>query len=73
MDRGHRIAAFVDLDPRKIGQTVHGAPVVEPTDIDQYKGTYALAAVASQTARSAIRAYLAAAGFREPEDCCAVA
>lgn len=73
MDRGHRIAAFVDLDPRKIGQTIHGAPVVEPTDIDQYKGTYALAAVASQTARSAIRAYLAAAGFREPEDCCAVA
>lgn len=73
IDRGHRIAAFVDLDPRKIGQNIHGALVVGPADIDRYKGTYALAAVASQTARSAIRAYLAAAGFREPTDCCAVA
>lgn len=27
------IAAFIDLDPRKIGQTIHGAMVVRPADL----------------------------------------
>jgi glycosyltransferase involved in cell wall biosynthesis len=72
-EKGHRIAALVDLDPRRIGQMIHGAEVIPPKDIKKHRETYALAAVASENARFEIRAYLRAAGFREPEDCCAVA
>jgi glycosyltransferase involved in cell wall biosynthesis len=70
---GHDIAAFVDLDPRKIGQTIHGAPVVHPSAIAEYRGMYVLAAVGSPEARADIRRELHGAGFREPEECCAVA
>jgi glycosyltransferase involved in cell wall biosynthesis len=69
----HEVVAFVDLDPRKIGQTIHGAPVIHPSGIGDYHGTYVLAAVGSEKARTEIRASLRAAGFKEPEDCCAVA
>ena len=72
-DNGHEIAAFVDLDRRKIGQTIHGAPVVHPDAIGEYRSAYVLAAVASEQAREEIRASLRIAGFREPDDCCAVA
>jgi glycosyltransferase involved in cell wall biosynthesis len=70
---GHNVAAFIDLDPRKIGQTIHGGPVVPPASITEYGGAYVLAAVGSSGARADIRRELHAAGFREPEDCCAVA
>lgn len=69
----HRVAAFVDLDPRKIGQTIHGAPVIHPQDIDSYRGSYVVAAVGSHDARREIRAAWKAGGFKEPEECCAVA
>lgn len=71
--QGHQVVAFVDLDPRKIGQTIHGAPVVRPSAIAQYRTAYVLAAVGSPEARTEIRASLRQAGFREPDDCCAVA
>ena len=69
----HLVAAFLDLDPRKIGQTIHGAPVEEQTRIDEYRDAYFLAAVGSPEARSEIRSYLSKAGLREVEDFCAVA
>ena len=72
-NEGHEVVAFVDLDPRKIGQTIHGAPVVRPAAIAKYQTAYVLAAVGSLEAREEIRASLRTAGFREPEDCCAVA
>jgi glycosyltransferase involved in cell wall biosynthesis len=72
-DAGHAIAAFVDLDPRKIGQQVHGAPVVGPEAINDYRGAFVVAAVGSEGARDEIRATLSAAGWREPEEWCAVA
>ncbi len=72
-DNGHEIVAFVDLDPRKIGQTIHGAPVVHPDSIEEYRSAYVLAAVASLEARDEIRGSLRVAGFRDPDDCCAVA
>jgi glycosyltransferase involved in cell wall biosynthesis len=70
---GERVVAFVDLDPRKIGQTIHAAPVIRPSDIGQYRGAYVVGAVGSPDARAEIREALASAGFREPEECCAVA
>jgi cellulose synthase/poly-beta-1,6-N-acetylglucosamine synthase-like glycosyltransferase len=72
-DEGHEVVAFIDLDPRKIGQTIHSAPVIHPSAIGDYVGTYVVAAVGSKKARTEIRISLHAAGFREPEDCCAVA
>jgi glycosyltransferase involved in cell wall biosynthesis len=72
-EAGRRVSAFVDLDPRKIGQMIHDAPVIAPTDIDRYRQAYVLAAVGQPPARGQIRDALRAAGFREPEDCCAVA
>jgi glycosyltransferase involved in cell wall biosynthesis len=70
---GQNIAAFVELDPRKIGQTIHGAPVVHPSAIAEYRGMYVVAAVGSPEARADIRRELHGAGFREPDECCAVA
>ena len=70
---GRAVAAFVDLDSRKIGQTIHGAPVIHPSGIAEYSASYVVAAVGSVDAREEIRASLRAAGFSEPEDCCAVA
>jgi glycosyltransferase involved in cell wall biosynthesis len=73
LEAGHRIVAFVDLDPRKIGQNIHGARVIPPSDIALYTGAYFLAAVGSEKARWEIRKYLVGAGFQELDDFCAVA
>lgn len=72
-DAGHRIAAFVDLDPRKIGQEIHGAPVIAPAGVPALRGCFCVGAVGSPGAREEIRAMLAALGWREPEEWCAVA
>ncbi len=37
---GTRIAAFVDLDPDKIGQEIHGAPVIAPGDVSGFIRDY---------------------------------
>lgn len=68
-----RIRAFVDLDPRKVGQEIHGAPVVEPAAVATFRGAFCVAAVGQEGARAEIRAALGAAGWREMEDFCAVA
>lgn len=71
--RGREIQAFVDLDPRKIGQTIHGAPVVPPERIGAYRGCFNLAAVGQPGAREEIRRTLLEAGLREIRDFVAVA
>lgn len=70
------IAAFVDLDPRKIGQRIHGAPVIAPGDLFRAVDggrPYVLAAVGSPGARAEIRDALGALGMVEIEDFRAVA
>lgn len=37
-DAGTRIAAFVDIDPNKIGQEIHGALVIPPDDVGRFAG-----------------------------------
>lgn len=71
--RGFHIRAFVDLDPRKIGQTIHGARVIDYAALGAPDGAFALAAVAGASARARIRAALADAGWIEMRDFCAVA
>lgn len=70
---GYELTAFVDLDPRKIGQEIHGVPVVHPDAIDPYREAYFLSAVGSHDARTEIRETLTEAGFVEVRDWCAVA
>lgn len=68
-----QLRAFVDLDPRKIGQQIHGVPVIAQEAIDRYRGAFVVAAVGSPGARADIRAALEAHHWREGIDFCAVA
>ena len=70
---GVPLRAFVELDPRKIGKTIHGAPVVPPERIDHFRGAFCVAAVGQAGARGEIRSALHEAGWREMEDFVAVA
>ncbi|HEX9631765.1 MAG TPA: glycosyltransferase [Gemmatimonadales bacterium] len=72
-EAGHRVVAFVELDPRKIGQEIHGAPVIAPPAMRGYREAFCVAAVGAAGARDDIRATLTLAGWREPEEWCAVA
>jgi glycosyltransferase involved in cell wall biosynthesis len=71
--RGTSVAAFVDVDPRKIGHEVAGAPVVAVDDAPRYADAFALGAVAGEDARREIRETAAAQGRREGVDFVAVA
>ena len=68
---GVSVQAFVDLDPRKIGQEIHGAPVLDPAAFEELaarSNPYVLAAVGSPGARGEIREALEALGRRELRD-----
>jgi hypothetical protein len=71
--QGGTLEAFVDLDPRKVGQTVHGAPVVPPEEVNRFRGSFCIAAVGQEGARQEIREALAGAGWEELRDFVAVA
>ena len=69
--QGVVVTAFVDLDPRKIGQEIHGAPVLDPDGfgaLTRAADPYVLAAVGSPGAREEIRAALGSLGLREIAD-----
>ncbi len=71
--QGGTLVAFVDLDPRKVGQRVHGVPVIPPEDVDRVRGSFCVAAVGQEGVRQEIREALEAAGWRELRDFVAVA
>jgi glycosyltransferase involved in cell wall biosynthesis len=71
--QGGTVRAFVDLDPRKIGQCVHGAPVISPSEADRYRASFAVAAVGQEGAREQIRTELESVGWTEVTDFVAVA
>lgn len=70
---GREVRAFVDLDPRKVGQTIHTAPVIPPDRVAAYRGCFHLAAVGQPGAREEIRQALRGEGLREVRDFVAVA
>lgn len=83
-DAGTPIRAFVDLDPNKIGQEIHGAHVIAPEEAGRFvRGLHAddpedrrpliLAAVGQDGARERIRAECRQQGLVEIEDFVAVA
>ena len=71
--QGSEVAAFVDVDPRKIGHEVHGAPVVSLENAISFRESFAIGAVAGEVARAEIREAVAAEGRRDGVDFVAVA
>jgi hypothetical protein len=73
-ERGHRLLAFVEVAPRKVGGTIQGAPVVcVPEAAAVAPGALHLAAVGQPGARERIRAEAARQGLVDGEDLLAVA
>lgn len=71
---GAQVARFVELNPRKIGQRIHGAPVIHPDALGPPQSPgHLLAAVGAKGAREDIRARLVATGWREGHDFTCVA
>ncbi|MBC8496388.1 MAG: glycosyltransferase [Chloroflexi bacterium] len=66
------VVAFVDIDPKKIGNTRRGKPIIPPDDLLDWWGRYqnpvVLAAVGARGARTLIRGRLNAFGLREGTD-----
>lgn len=71
--QGGTLLGWVDLDPRKIGQEIHGAPVTDPGEAARHSHALFLGAVAQPGAREEIREAVRALGLRELEDFVAVA
>jgi glycosyltransferase involved in cell wall biosynthesis len=70
---GHRLTAFVEVDPRRIGRRLHGVPVLDVAAGAALKGPLHLAAVGQKGARHRIRAEAAGRGLVEGADLVAVA
>jgi len=68
-----RLAAFVEVAPRRIGQTIHGAPVVALAQALRWPGALHLAAVGRPGARERIREAARGLGLVEGRDLVAVA
>jgi len=71
--RGRSVAGFVEVDPAKIGQRIHGAPVVTVALAGRFEGALHLAAVGQPGARARIRAQAARLGIGDGRDLVAVA
>jgi len=70
--QGIPLAAFVDIDPRKIGHLRRGLPILPPEELlawwRRYQNPAVLAAVGSRGARALIRARLNAYNLCEGQD-----
>ena len=71
--RGRRVAAFVEVDPRKLGQEIGGVPVVGVASAARYRGALHLAAVGNSEARGRIRGVAAELDLVDGRDLVAVA
>lgn len=71
-DEGVRVVSWVDIDPRKIGRMLHGAPVLA-TDRVRASGVKLLMTVGARGAREVVRQSSFQAGFREGESAICVA
>ena len=60
--------AIVELHPRRIGQHIHGAPVISPAELGAPGQLPLVVSVAGAEARALIRAELARRGWREGAD-----
>jgi len=65
---GVHIHAYIDIDPRKIGQTIHGRPVWKVADLPDAGSFFVLSYVGNRGARDLIREALEARGYRLGQD-----
>jgi glycosyltransferase involved in cell wall biosynthesis len=69
---GIELTAYIDIDPRKIGNTRRGAPILAPEDLlglwRGHTNPVLLAAVGARGARALIRSRLTEFGFVEGQD-----
>ncbi|MBI3929300.1 MAG: glycosyltransferase [Armatimonadetes bacterium] len=71
--QGGRLAAFVDLHPRRIGERIDGIPVHHPDGFPDAPGTFHLAAVGREGGREDVREQLLSRGLVELRDFVCVA
>lgn len=64
-EEGVRVEAFVDIDPRKVGRTRRGVPVVDPGALAAWPERFVLAAVGVPGGRQSIREHLESLGREE--------
>jgi hypothetical protein len=64
---GMSVTLWVDVDPRKIGRTLHGAPVTGPGGVAPGLGKM-LITVGTRGARQGVRQWAIRAGFAEGRD-----
>ena len=64
---GIRVSLWVDVDPRKIGRILHGAPVVGSAEVLPGMGKM-LITVGTPGAREGVREWARTSGFREGKD-----
>jgi glycosyltransferase involved in cell wall biosynthesis len=70
---GTPLAAFVEVDARKLGKRIHAAPVVPVEAAVDFPGSLALGAVSGWEGRARVRELAAGLGLVEGEDFVAVA
>jgi len=73
LDAGERLRAWVDVDPKKVGQEIHGAPVLEASSARRYGGALHLGAVGRPGGRKRLRIEFRRLGLVELRDAVAVA
>ena len=66
--QGVRVDAFIEVDPRKIGQIIHGAPVRSMRAARDFPHAFHAGAVARATGRETVRVAAREAGLTEGED-----
>lgn len=71
--QGTEVAGFVDVDPRKLGRTVYGVPVVSVEEAPRFARAFAVGAVAGEEARARMRGMVAEQGRADLVDFVAVA
>ena len=70
---GVPVIAYAEVSPRKIGQNIHGAPVLDADEALRLKDVLHLASVGQEGARQTLRNLLSGAGYRELENFVAMA
>ncbi len=73
LEAGTPLAAFVEVDPRKLGKRIHGAPVVPVEQAASFPGALSCGAVAGADGRARVRVLAAELGLAEGTDFVAVA
>jgi glycosyltransferase involved in cell wall biosynthesis len=70
---GHTVQAFVEVSPRRLGQRIHGIPVLSVEAGAAHKDALHMAAVGQPGARARIREAAASLGLRDGRELVAVA